>query len=37
MGLTLPFTPESAAIVRKQLVDWMRQLGLVRKVPGQNR
>ena len=26
MGLDLPFTAESAAIARKQLVDWMRQL-----------
>ena len=25
MGLDLPFTAESAAIARKQLVDWMRQ------------
>jgi serine/threonine-protein kinase RsbW len=26
MGLDLPFTAESAAIARKQLVEWMRQL-----------
>jgi anti-sigma regulatory factor (Ser/Thr protein kinase) len=28
MALDLPFTPESAGVARKQLVEWMRSLGV---------
>lgn len=28
MALDLPFSPESASIARRQLVDWMRSLGV---------